>query len=555
MDRTEAQLKRRLNEDQELNYPDFEQMWGRIEQAGYVSSKGSSHAGAGSRVRHRNWRKVTVAASFSVVLMAVPVYAAVQYDWGSLLDHRSGVEAALSQNLGQPLGQTITKDGVTLTLHTALTDENRTVILYSLDVGPDGGDGKLWNINGMTLKDGPGRSGNQEFNNQQWDEKNKRYNGYFETDWTPDQETAKVSLTAERIQLYSQQEVDLKLDTDSPERQSFPVNRDGLESFSVQPFKEGTDHLMLSTAAIFDDPEAKNWAFPQITAYRGGQLVKNSRAGAMGKPGDNGEYTSVQYYKPADVPKDQTVYKLDYTKLERNIDGPWAFDFELSKKKMAGATIKTALDLPLEAGNTDNRIEQMVVTPTQVRVSVRSKAKPFSELPYVNYSLEVGGRTLEGGLWYSMSEDKELIAVRFERPSDLEITKDTPMTLVGNYKVIRHGDDKKPLQLTNISSEKQTVIRETGGYPVQWTYYMQGEDLYVETRSDDPKFGGVNQTHIGTGKDRIVSKIVSTKFRGDGNNRSIDVYENFKGTEASIYMFFYSTNEPDKETRVQLQGQ
>lgn len=42
MDRTEAQLKRRLNEDQELNYPDFEQMWGRMEQAGYASSKGAA---------------------------------------------------------------------------------------------------------------------------------------------------------------------------------------------------------------------------------------------------------------------------------------------------------------------------------------------------------------------------------------------------------------------------------------------------------------------------------------------------------------------------------
>lgn len=85
MDRTEAQLKRRLNEDQELNYPDFEQMWGRMEQVGYASSKGGSRAGANSPVRHRNWRKITVAASFSVVLMAVPVYAAVQYDWGICL--------------------------------------------------------------------------------------------------------------------------------------------------------------------------------------------------------------------------------------------------------------------------------------------------------------------------------------------------------------------------------------------------------------------------------------------------------------------------------------
>ncbi|MEK3716840.1 DUF4179 domain-containing protein [Paenibacillus sp. FSL R7-0333] len=554
MDRTEVQLKRRLNEDQEMIYPDFEQMWGRIEQAGYVSSKGSSHTGAGSRVRHRNWRKVTVAASFSVVLMAVPVYAAVQYDWGSLLNHRSGVEAALSQNLGQPLGQTITKDGVTLTLHTALTDENRTVILYSLDVGGDKGNG-YWNVNGMSLKDAKGNGNDMESNYQQWDEKTKRYNGYFETDWSPDQDTVKVSLTAKGIQSYSQQEVDLKLDTDSPERQSFPVNQDGLESFGVQPFKEGNERLMLSTDTIFSDPEARKLASPQIIAYRGGQQVKNSQAGVMGKPGDNGEYTSLEYYKPADVPKDETTYKLSYTKLERNIDGPWTFDFELSKKQMAGATMKTALDLPLEAGDSLNTIEQMVVTPTQIRVAVRSNTEPFPDLPYINYTLEVNGQKLDGGLWYTGSKDRKLITLRFERPANLEITKDTPMTLVGKYKVTVHDDDKAPLELKNISSEKQTLIRQTGGYPVQWTYYMQGADLYVETKSDDPNFGGVNQTYIGKGKDRLISSILTTNFRGEGKNHSINKYKDFKGTDASIYMFYYTTNEPDKETRVQLQGQ
>ncbi|MEK4047432.1 DUF4179 domain-containing protein [Paenibacillus sp. FSL H8-0048] len=553
MDRTEAQLKRRLNEDQELNYPDFEQMWGRMEQAGYTSSKGGSRAGANSQVRHRNWRKITVAASFSVVLMAVPVYAAVQYDWGNLLNHRSGVQAALSKNLGQPLGQTITKDGVTLTLHTALSDENRTVILYTLDVGGDKGNG-YWDVNGMSLKDAKGNNDEMESHYQQWDEKTKRYNGYFETDWSLGQEMVKVSLTATGIQSYSQQEVELKLDTDSPERQSFPVNRDGLESFSVQPFKEGNERLMLSTAAIFNDPGARGVASPQIIAYRGGQLVNNSKPGTMGKPGDNGEYTSLQYYKPGDVPKTETTYKLSYTKLERNIAGPWAFDFELSKKQMSGATLKTALDLPLEAGDKGNIIEQMVVTPTQVRVQVRSKEK-YADLPYVNYTLEVDGRQLEGGMWYSPSQDKNLTTLRFERPAGLEITTATPMALVAKYKVTTHEDDKEPLLLKNISAEKQTMIRQTGGYPVQWTYYKQGNDLYVETKSDDPNFGGVNQTHIGKGKDALIGSIVTTNFRGDGNNRNIDVYKDFKGTEASIYMFYYTTNEPDKETRVQLQGQ
>ncbi|MNC60282.1 hypothetical protein D3C75_1101510 [compost metagenome] len=82
---------------------------------------------------------------------------------------------------------------------------------------------------------------------------------------------------------------------------------------------------------------------------------------------------------------------------------------------------------------------------------------------------------------------------------------------------------------------------------------MEGNDLYVETESEDARFGGVNQTHINLGKDRIIGRPVTINFTGDGNNRAIDVYKDFQGTEATIYMFYYTTDEPERETRVQLQ--
>ncbi|WP_162868749.1 DUF4179 domain-containing protein, partial [Klebsiella pneumoniae] len=42
---------------------------------------------------------------------------------------------ALEQGLGQSIEQSVTKNGITLTVHTAFTDENRTVLLYSLNPG------------------------------------------------------------------------------------------------------------------------------------------------------------------------------------------------------------------------------------------------------------------------------------------------------------------------------------------------------------------------------------------------------------------------------------
>ncbi|MBE0337790.1 DUF4179 domain-containing protein [Paenibacillus sp. 23TSA30-6] len=554
MKKVEQVLKRKLNDDSGVAYPDFEKMWDRMEQAGQTASTLTNAYESVESVtprRNRNWRKIAIAASLSALLIAVPVYAAIHYNWDNLLHGRSGIQTALNQDLGQPLEQSITRDGVKLTLHTAIVDENRTVILYSLNVAKST-DNEFWSVQGISLKNATGKSGEGEYNFQQWDPKNQRYNGYFESDWTPQQETENIRLTVNRIQLVSGQELDLPIDIQSSEPQTFTLDRDGLQDMKVQVFEQGKDKLILSSAIAFDSSMPKKWEYPQITAYKGGEPVMWQPGGSSGTPGENGEYTSQQYFKREDIPQKQTTYKLHYSKLEKSIDGPIVFDLHLSKKQMESGTIKTVLNVPLEKGNPNFTMEQMVVTPTQIRLTIRGKKK-FADIPYQKYFLSVNSKTLEGNKWSSPSSTPDLTTIRFERPSDLVITKDTPITFTGKYKVTIHSDDKTPQRLTDISEQKQTLTTQIGGYPVKWTYYKQGADLFVETESEDARFGGINQTHIGLGKERILGKPISANFTGDGNNKAVDVYKNFKGSEASIYMFFYTTDAPEAEITVPLQ--
>ncbi|KAF6579227.1 DUF4179 domain-containing protein [Paenibacillus sp. EKM212P] len=551
MNNIEKALKRKLNDDSEMAYPDFDEMWNRMEQTGHTAPTLTDTSDSFTPHRHRNWRKIAIAASLSALLVAVPVYAAIHYNWDNLLRGRSGIQTALKQNLGQPLEQSVTRDGVKLTLHTAIVDENRTVILYSLEVGKRA-DNEFWNVKGMSLKKATKKGSDGEYNFQQWDPKNQRYNGYFESDWTPQQETENMQLTVEHMQLYSIQELDLPLHIQSPEPQTFTLGRDGLHDIKVQAFDQGKDKLMLSSAITFDSSMPKKWDNPQIMAYKGGIPVMSQPGGAFGKPGENGEYTAQQYFKRSDIPEEQTTYKLQYAKTEKSIDGPIEFDLQLSKKQMESGTIKTVLDTPLEKGDPNFTMEHMIVTPTQIRVTVRSKKK-FVDIPYQKYSLSVNGKTLEGNRWSPPNSEPYLTTIRFERPSELVITKDTPITFTGKYKVTIHSDDKTPLRLTHISDQRQTLTTQIGGYPVNWTYYKQGADLFVETESEDAHFGGINQTHIGLGKERIIGKPITANFAGDGNNKAVDVYKNFKGTEASIYMFYYTTDDPEAGTTIPLQ--
>ncbi|QWU15007.1 protein of unknown function [Paenibacillus sophorae] len=549
MKRLEDELMLRLNDDEQVPYPDFGAMWERMDK---TVPAGPEMRGtlAAPFVRKRKVKRIAVAATLGALLVAAPVYAAIHYDLGYLLNGKSGIQAALEQNMGQTLERSVTREGITMTLRTAIVDDNRTVILYTLDAGfrpPE----EFWNFKGFSLRDAEGNPIEAEVSNLlRWDLSNKRYYGILETDWTPSQDNERVQLVAEELRKYSQQEQEIKLDPASQEPQSFTIGRDGMQKIKIQPFTQGPDKMMFASTVTFDRPEVKSWTFPQIVAYRDGTEVKPLPGGTFGTPDGSGNYTSQQYFDPKAIPGGKTVFKLQYTRVERTVDGPWTFDLQLSKKQMQSGTIQTALNLPLEAGDSGSTLEKMVITPTQIRIVIRTREK-YQEIPYKKYSLEVGGKTLEGPRYYSPM-DPYRISLRIERPLDLKVTADTPIIFVGKHKVTVHEDKQTSFQLTGISDKKRTLETTIGGYPVTWTYYRQGADLYVETGSEDARFGGINQTYIMRGKERLLGKPLTANFTGDGNNKAIDVYKNFQGTEAEIHMFYYTIDDPEKVTRVTL---
>ncbi|MFD1772888.1 DUF4179 domain-containing protein [Paenibacillus rhizophilus] len=547
MKRLEDELRLRLNDDEQVPYPDFGAMWERMEQPDQAGpERMMTHSVP--FVRKRKMKRIAVAATLGALLAAAPVYAAIHYDWDTLLRWNSGVQSALEQNLGQELGQSITRDGVTLTLHTAVVDENQTVILYSLDIGKHNKE-ELWSFAGVSLKDKEGKVVDLEKGFQVWDDKSGRFTGYLQTDWTPSSGTAEVELSAHGLQAYSQQEKGLELDTGSPKLQETAISQDGLKSVAVQAFEQGEDKVLLASSVVFDRPETKDWAYPRIAVYRNGAEVRSLSGGTFGTPGEHGEYTMQQYFNRSDLTDGSVSYRLLYTKLEQSLDGPWTFDLKLSKKKMKSGTVIRTLNTPLEE---NSQLKKMVITPMQIRVAIENSGK-LGIMPYQKYELLVGGKTLEGRLWSSEGRKPRTETFRFDRPADLVITPDTPIVLVCRYKVTSHSGGDTPVLLTGIGTQKQTLTTNISGYPVKWTYYKQNGNLYVESESESPVFGGVNQTYIGTGKNRKIGKPVTVNFIGDGNNKAIDMYKNFEGTEASVYMFFYSTDEPEREARVSLQ--
>lgn len=527
-----------------MEYPDFAAMWKRLEP-GLPGPDDKLLPVGKVAPKRRRLRKTAVISILSAALAATPVVAAISYNWDSLLSYRSGIQSALQQGLGQSIEKSVTHDGAKLTVHTAIVDDNRTVLLYSLST-PDGVPNNLY-FAGMQLKDSQGRiiEGKHA---QRWDEATKSWTGYFETEWTPEHLEADVQFTAERLQAFSWAERRIDVRPFDGQSQSFEIGQDGMARLTVKPIIQG-DRVTLASSVVFNQPEAQSWANPRIGVFKGEATVREVGVGVFGKPGEQGEYTGQQQFAAADLQDPSVSYKLLYTREDRRIDKTWTFDLHLDKKRMLSGSVKRSLNVPIEHPDGRMVLKELTVTPTQIRI--KAVHEPYLRFPFVNYALEVNGTAVEVGSQQG-EEAPEETTFRFEIPAGLRVTEQTPLTFIAKHEVREHKDAKDPIRLTEIGEARKTITTQVGNYTVRWTYYMQDGNLYIQSECDDPSFGGVNQTYMLAGGKTIPGKKAITNFSGVGNNMSVDRYANFAGSEAEIYMFWYYTEDPAKELKVGL---
>ncbi|PZT54623.1 DUF4179 domain-containing protein [Paenibacillus silvae] len=547
MKHTESQLSHHLKNEAHIRYPDFDAMWDQIQRNEERCPELHLSTGQGKGSRHLRWKKTTLIGTAAVVLMATPVYAAVHYNWFDLMDHRSGIQSAMQNGLGQKLNQSVTVKGVTLTLDTAFSDDNRTVILYTLKPGSYKGDDVRISSIGL-------RESGKVIEGRYYhvlDQTDGEYKGYFETDWTPSGNEANVEFTVGGIQVLAPAEEKITLDLSQQQSQLFDINKDGLDKLAVSVFHEQDHKVMLSTALTFSQSEVREYAYPSLKIYdQKGQVLEEVAPSISGKPGAHGEYISEQFYNLEKLKQQASSYVLAYSKEEGRMNQPLDISIRLDKTEMLSGTSKRMLNIPLEPESDNVMVKEAIITPTQIRV-ILADHQPYRELLYLKYTLDVKGTQLEGGIWPS-ENDKGETELRFEVSPGLNISPDTPITLHAHHKVNYFEGEWEPITLSAISDKPQVVDSKLGGFIVHWTYYRKDGDLYVERYSDDARFGGINQTFMLERGERSYGMPAKTQFAGDGNNQGIDRYEKYTSDMAVVYPYMYSTEDPEREVTVPL---
>ena len=532
-----------MKETNHLSYPDFDQMWGNIQQD---QLKTPSIEPATLRPRKR--KRFALIAGLAIALMVTPVYAALTYDWSTLLTHRAGIQSAFEQGLGQAIEQSITKEDITLTAQTAFMDDNRTFILYSIKPGVSW-NGKDISFDQIGLKDQNGNLIEGRYSNQ-WNDELGVFQGYFETDWVVKGQTANVQFVIENIQFIGDRKQTIQYNPKDANTQIFTVQKDGIESIRIQAFEPTEDKTLLISSIMFSDTKMGKKSFAHIEAVNDLHNILEDEVSLYGGPGEHGEYVNKQTFKTNELRAEGTQFQLVYNYPLATAQNTWNVNLALSKKQVENGSFKDVLNIAVADVPNETEISEMIVTPTQVRLVLNHK-KNYPRLPYMDYQLDVGGILLNGNMWDT--RDPKKTELRFELEGvDITSLATQPMTFIANHRVDEFYGDDKPIRLSNISTTAQSLTTSIKGYPISWKYYMKDNNLYVESVSSDFNFGGVNQTFYLEGKERNYGRPTIFGILGDENNQHMDVYKNFDKKDIDIYISNYTVHNHEAELRIPL---
>ncbi|UNT55878.1 DUF4179 domain-containing protein [Lysinibacillus capsici] len=540
MERIEKKLKKEMNADHNMKYPDFEQMWNGIQQDELKM------VDEPIELLPRKRKRFVLVAGLAVALMATPVYAALNYDWSTILSYRAGIQSALDQGLGQTIEQSVTKDGFTLTVHTAFIDDNRTFLLYSLK--PDASwDGEDIGFEHTRLKDSKGNFIEGNYTHS-WNEELGTFQGYFETDWVAEGQMTDVELMMENIQFISDKKYSIDYNPNDLTTQVFPIQKDGVDTVSIQSFAQDEGKILLKTAVTLTDLKVRNTGIFIEAINNTNHSIETGKRSFMGKQGAKGEYFSQQLFESEALQEEGTKFEISYNRILETKESTWNMQLNLSKKQLENTSFKKVLDIPIDNVPGGTKIHEMTVTPTQVRLILTQEK--YETFPYMDYQLDVGGTLLTG---YISGEDgnPNETELRFEiNGLNAASLENQSLTFVAKNRVEGLYGDDNSIQLTNISAKPQSVTSNIAGYPISWTYYIKDNNLYVESLSPDPGFAGVNQTYYLEGKEKIYG---TPEFMGIlENNKRMDVYENFDKKELEILIYKYLTNKANDELRIPL---
>lgn len=529
-----------------IETPDFEAMWGRI-QVQLEASRADTGSMKRTFTLKRKLIPIAVTASF---LAAVPAMAGVDLNWERLWSGKSTMNA-LSIGFGERLNLRVISHGIPLTLAGVVTDDQRTHIPFFLEtkeIPPY----DAVRFAKAELTDGSG-TGRELLTQLRRDPDENRFIGMFQAENSLRNGTENYRVQVKDLVFYRHRQTELTKDPAKSEKRSFTLPGTDFRKLTVTSvLREG--RILTLRYEIETSATATIQSSPGLVLQVEGKTL-TPKYGAMLPPTDTGALALQSTFELSDEQLKSAVLQFTCLEESERLEGSWDFSFRADREKARQAIYRQDLDPAKMANDSVLEFKELVVTPLEIRLNYRDKVLhdkrlSFPSLRYEKAVLHLGDRDIEG---FSRMLENDDTYLYFDSPEWYKDWSKVPMSLTLSEPFIQdQARDDHMLRLDSPSAKKKTVSTTLGNFPVTFTYYMDKEDLIVESSSPDRNFYGITQTYITSGKKRLMAEMKPRPPGGNGTNKTIERYLDIPKGDLFLNPYLYLYTDPSKKVEISI---
>lgn len=524
--------------------PDYDLMWTAIENEAHNRRVNLQTSQKATRQRGK---VIPISIVFSCfLLVAIPVFASVTIDWDRI--GGGSVANALNNGIGQQYDLQSSSSGVTMNLNGVVTDGEKMKMLVSLDTPTDLTQytGFATEINTMTSEY---KSKAKVYGYFGYDPDSQKLIGVYETPDTLKDDTKEYTFEAQNLIFYRDR--DIRLNSNHQPGDTMITGVAQYPTIHIESVRQDGNQTVIRYK-VAASPSDLGHGNPHLVVHTGDQELD---AIPTILPSEDKDLLIEQVFNMTKTDWTDASIHFSYIEEAKRILGTWKFDFKADGQKASEAIYTNKLLTSPEFQEKSRiTLEQLVITPLDIQILINEEGSLKNGIVHYNIAqlaigdnIITGVRTLKGNLPESYQH-----LFQFESPEWYKNWSDVPMKLILKDAVVEKRDTTKNwITLNKPKQEKQYTKLNVDGFDIQFTYYMEGESLIVESQSESPGFRGVNQTTLRINGKEVVPKItpkgmVSTEI-------NVDSYSGIPLDEMiELNPGIYKYTDPDRDVEVKL---
>lgn len=438
-----------------------------------------------------------------------------------------GIIRSLENGFGQVVNKSDENNGIKFTVRNVISDQNRTVILFSAKILEDI-DADYGQITGFFIKNQFGQEIRQHSAIYTFYKEKNEVAGRFEIDSLGFLDR-KLTFGIKGLILTDRKEMELDLDltkTQENYNRHYDLGIESIKDFTINSVENTGQELIIKYTVEMKEGY-KHVPKPQIKLLNGDQEVYMTYGSSYPRTDKQliEEICVIFDIKGMNIKNVKSI--LQYSTLQKKVNGEWEVSFYVDRDKAKDNTFERKINKDIEIDGNTVTIDRMVVTPSQTTIYILYDVyTPFDyRLLIDQVELVTPERVYAGfGKRSNSNREKQEVVFMFEPLEKLEDVK----LRIGKVRKIKHANKKITV---NLDGEDQLIENyDLSGVMVDINAKKLGNDLVVKINTGNKDFLMVNGAYILYGQEKIFAEIETemVAYKGRKGKRTIMTFKNIE---------------------------